>query len=294
MIKTQGKNRLHWDLIIIIFSVYQAVTVPLDIAFEPDVFNSPTFRTLNSMIDLVFIMDILIRFRTTYIDPISGEEVVDSMLISTKYLKSYNFYIDVLSTIPFYDFFGGGIVVQMLGILKVFRFFRISSVIMNLNNSQEVKALLKVIYLVMQMFIYIHLMACIWFLCVERDEEWIANKDFIWFGSPQIFDIFYTHGYRQYFTSFYTAYFLFGVGEVTPRTQTEVIVAIPILIISSIMNGLIIGNMALYISELQKKQSEFQKKMDTVNTAMNNLNLSQDLRRDVNEFFITTNSTSTL
>lgn len=34
------------------------------------------------------------------------------------------------------------------------------------------------------MFIYIHLMACIWFLCVERDEEWIANKDFIWFGSP--------------------------------------------------------------------------------------------------------------
>lgn len=71
-------------------------------------------------------------------------------------------------------------------------------------------------------------------------------------------------------------------------------VAIPILIVSSIMNGLIIGNMALYISELQKKQSEFQKKMDTVNTAMNNLNLTENLRREVNEFFITTNSTSTL
>lgn len=34
--------------------------------------------------------------------------------------------------------------------------------------------------------------------------------------------------------------------------------------------------------------------MDSVNTAMNNLKLSQDLRREVNEFFITTNSTSTL
>ena len=34
--------------------------------------------------------------------------------------------------------------------------------------------------------------------------------------------------------------------------------------------------------------------MDTVNTAMKNLNLSADLRREVNEFFITTNSTSTL
>lgn len=34
--------------------------------------------------------------------------------------------------------------------------------------------------------------------------------------------------------------------------------------------------------------------MDSVNTAMNNLKLSQDLRREVNEFFITTNSTSSL
>ena len=109
-----------------------------------------------------------------------------------------------------------------------------------------------------------------------------------------MYDVFYTHFNRAYWTSFYTAYFLFGVGEVTPRTQTEVCVAIPILIISSIMNGLIIGNMALYISELNKKGAEFQRKMDTVNTAMNNLNLSDSLRRDVNEFFITTNSTSTL
>ena len=71
-------------------------------------------------------------------------------------------------------------------------------------------------------------------------------------------------------------------------------VAIPILILSSIMNGLIIGNMALYISELNKKGAEFQRKMDTVNTAMKNLNLSVNLRRDISEYFITTNSTSSL
>lgn len=71
-------------------------------------------------------------------------------------------------------------------------------------------------------------------------------------------------------------------------------VAVPILIVSSIMNGLIIGNMALYLSELGKKTSEFQTKMDTVNTAMNNLKLSPELTRKIQEFFITTNSTSTL
>jgi hypothetical protein len=51
----------------------------------------------------------------------------------------------------------------------------------------------------------------------------------------------------------YIGFYLFGVGEVCPRTQNEIIIAIPILIISSIVNGLIIGNMALYISELNRK-----------------------------------------
>ena len=36
---------------------------------------------MDSIIDLIFIMDIIFRFRTTYIDQVSGEEVVDTYLI---------------------------------------------------------------------------------------------------------------------------------------------------------------------------------------------------------------------
>jgi len=294
MIKAQGKNRLQWDLLIIVLSIYQAIAIPLDMTFSPDEFNSPFVKTVDSLIDLVFVIDIIFRFRTTYIDPISGEEVMDSMLISRRYLKSSNFYIDVLSTVPLDDLFGGGILLQLFGLLKLLRVQRISSVIMNLNTSQEIKAGLKVIYLIFGMFLYIHVMGCIWYIVVSQEEKWIPNMDFIWFGNPQVYDFYYTHFGRSYWTSFYIGFYLFGVGEVCPRTETEILVAIPILILSSIMNGLIIGNMALYISELNKKGAEFQRKMDTVNTAMNNLNLSKDLRREVNEFFITTNSTSTL
>lgn len=55
----------------------------------------------------------------------------------------------------------------------------------------------------------------------------------------------------------YIGFYLFGVGEVCPRTQLEILIAIPILIISSIMNGLIIGNMAMYLQELNKKNADF-------------------------------------
>ena len=44
-----------------------------------------------------------------------------------------------------------------------------------------------------------------------------------------------------------------------------------VMIISSITNGIIIGNMALYMVELNKKNADFQRKMDTVGTAMRNI-----------------------
>jgi hypothetical protein len=183
IIKAQGKMRLSWDIFIIMLSVYQAISIPLTISFDPDSFNRPALKTMSSIIDLIFTLDIVLRFRTTYIDPVSGEEVLDPYFIAKKYLMSPNFYIDVLSTVPIEDFFGGGIITRSFGILKLIRVGRISSVIMNLNMSQEVKAGFKVIYLVFLMLMYIHVMACIWYYVVTIEEKWIPNKDFIWYGS---------------------------------------------------------------------------------------------------------------
>ena len=122
---------------------------------------------------------------------------------------------------------------------------------------------------------------CIWNFIVSKEELWIPNMDFIWFGTPQIFHYYYADTKEKLLICLYIGFYLFGVGEVCPRTQLEIIIAVPILILSSIVNGLIIGNMALYISELNKKRSDFQNKMDTVNTAINNLNLSEKLKREV-------------
>ena len=257
MIKAQGANRLRWDLMIIVLAIYQAITIPISISFDPDEFNSPTVKTIDSLIDLVFIFDIILNFRTTYIDPINGEEILDTKLISINYLTELRFYIDVLSTVPLDDFFGGGNLVKFLGVLKILRLSRISNVILNLNTSQRTKAAYKVIYLIFMMFMFIHIMGCLWNYIVQQNETWIPNSDFIWFGNHQIYGYYYDDWLKSYIGSLYLAFYLFGVGEVTPRTQAEVLVAIAVLILSSILNGLIIGNMALYMNELNKKNAEF-------------------------------------
>lgn len=100
MLKAQGKSKLQWDGIIILLSLYQAVMIPLDYFLAPDLFKGPTIVTIDSMVDLFFVVDIIITFRTTYIDPISGEEVMDAKMIAKKYTSSFQFIIDLISTIP--------------------------------------------------------------------------------------------------------------------------------------------------------------------------------------------------
>ena len=83
--------------------------------------------------DLIFAIDIVFRFRTTYIDPISGEEVLNEYMIAKRYITSRTFYFDVISTVPFDSLISEVGIFQFFGLFKLLRIFRISKVIANLN-----------------------------------------------------------------------------------------------------------------------------------------------------------------
>ena len=57
------------------------------------------FILINSIIDFFFILDILVSFRTTYIDD-KGQEVFEPYRIARKYMKII-FWIDLATVIPF-------------------------------------------------------------------------------------------------------------------------------------------------------------------------------------------------
>ena len=50
---------------------------------------------------MLFISDIIVTFRTTYIHPRTGEEIVRSWKIAKHYLLSFRFPIDLFASIPF-------------------------------------------------------------------------------------------------------------------------------------------------------------------------------------------------
>ena len=82
------------------------------------------FDIFNSFIDVMFVVDIIVNFRTTYFNMKTGEEVYTSTLIAVNYLKT-RFTIDLLATIPF-DTIGeiflgnsNSTMLQIFGLLKL-------------------------------------------------------------------------------------------------------------------------------------------------------------------------------
>jgi len=58
------------------------------------------FLIFNSVIDLMFGIDIFVAFRTTFYHEITGDEIKDLTIIGNNYLKG-RFAIDFMSTVPF-------------------------------------------------------------------------------------------------------------------------------------------------------------------------------------------------
>lgn len=181
MVKTNAAEKTCWDLFIIILAVYNCFQIPFQIAFEPPFLEFSAFTTLNSIIDVMFLLDILIAFRTTYFDMHSGEEVFSGKKTSISYLKS-RFFIDFVSTVPV-DTISEQIFkvknknLTLFSTLKLVRVTRISRMIARLNVARETKHVMKLMQLIFFLVMYLHVLGCIWFWVVQVDEFWRPPLD---------------------------------------------------------------------------------------------------------------------
>ena len=72
LIQESGKFRTTWDIIIIILSIWISFAQPFEIAFNPPGMKEGSFKNFNYFIDIMFITDVVLNFRTTIYDFITG------------------------------------------------------------------------------------------------------------------------------------------------------------------------------------------------------------------------------
>lgn len=110
-----SKFKATWDWFVLALVIYTAIEIPYTTAFgeariSPFIHLSrgEYLSIANSIVDLMFIVDILINFRSTYTRKGTDELVVDPRMIACNYLKSW-FVIDLLAAIPFEFFVTEGV-----------------------------------------------------------------------------------------------------------------------------------------------------------------------------------------
>lgn len=179
ILSSRKNPRFYWDVLIIIFAIQNAITLPLEIAFAEKLNGGTVLAVLEWLTMFVFFMDILVGFNTSYINVASGDEIYGHKMIAYNYVFKGTFMIDILSTFPLDKIFGNIvsetalIILKILGMLKMQRIRRISKIIGQLNQTQETKAFFKVAQMVALLILYIHVLACILWFTFNTDKKWI-------------------------------------------------------------------------------------------------------------------------
>lgn len=122
-----------------------SIYVPLQLAFD-DIMDSfdPEYFVL-----AFFWVDIVLTLRTTYFDE-DTDEIIDPVIIANKYLKSWNFLIDVCSALPISEIItrtGAGKNIKWVVLTKSLRLLRINRLIKYLNDNS-----LKILYKILRYF----------------------------------------------------------------------------------------------------------------------------------------------
>lgn len=180
IIRINDPNRIRWDLFVMLLATWNCYAIPFEIAFDPPFSESTPWLVANAIIDFIFFIDIILTFRTTYINSSGGDEITAPIEIAKLYLKG-RFWIDLLSTIPFDLFFttdGHLAVFKLFGLLKVVRVTRLNRIINLMNVKDDLKMTFKLMKLVFFLVLYIHFAACIWWYNIKETEDWIPQMDF--------------------------------------------------------------------------------------------------------------------
>ena len=150
----------RWLLLIMFAATYNGFMVPYFIAFEPKYEFAEGYDHVNIIIDLIFILDIFVRIRTTFMDEILSQEIVDPKVLAKRYIKS-QFLIDFLSAIPL-DYFAYCVsgdsaeILMYLGAMRLFRIFKMSDIASLINLPDFLKHFVRLIKLVFALTLYIH------------------------------------------------------------------------------------------------------------------------------------------
>ena len=203
---------------LVLSTFYHLWTIIFRIAFfdESTITRGVTaFLVFDYLIDLVYILDILISTRISFLE--NGILVQDVKRVAFMYLFTREFYIDVLAILPvdfLYIALGVTPALRLVRLIKVYKLFKVKTVVESMSSTP---ALVRASLLVHRMFLLIHWNASFYFMISE--SEGFGSNEWVYPALNGSFDGLT----RKYARSFYwSTLTLTAIGDLpAPETNLE-------------------------------------------------------------------------
>ncbi|XP_062266712.1 potassium voltage-gated channel subfamily H member 5-like isoform X3 [Platichthys flesus] len=297
-----------WDWVILILTFYTAIMVPYNVSFKTKQ-NNLAWLVLDSVVDVIFLIDIVLNFHTTFVGP-AGEVISDAKLIRMNYLKTW-FVIDLLSCLPYdiinaFEHVDEGLS-SLFSSLKVIRLLRLGRVARKLDHYLEYGAAVLVL-LVCVFGLVAHWLACIWYSIGDYeviDETTNTIKNDSWLcqlalsiGTPYHYN---TSGTGQweggpnkdtlYISSLYftmTSLTTIGFGNIAPTTDGEKIFSVAMMMVGSLLYATIFGNVTTIFQQMYTNTNRYHEMLNNVRDFLKLYQVPKGLSERVMDFIVST------
>uniref|UniRef100_A0A182J9T5 Uncharacterized protein n=1 Tax=Anopheles atroparvus TaxID=41427 RepID=A0A182J9T5_ANOAO len=280
-----------WDWMILVATFYVAIAVPYNAAF---VKTDRLTMVSDVVVEALFIVDILVNFRTTYVSR-KGEVVSDPKSIALNYLRSW-FVVDLLAALPFDHLYASNVISgeeSHIHLVKLTRLLRLARLLQKMDRYSQYTAM--ILTLLMLCFSLVaHWLACVWYVIAEKERLFNdADWDIGWIHTLAerlkipISNVTHSEAYitALYFT--FTSLTSVGFGNVSATTLSEKIFSIVMMLIGALMHAVVFGNVTAIIQRMYSRRSQYQSKWRDLKDFIALHQMPKELKQRMQDYFQT-------
>ncbi|KAL6178269.1 hypothetical protein ACLB2K_049788 [Fragaria x ananassa] len=276
-----------WTHFILLWAVYSSFFTPLEFGFFRGL--PENLFMLDSVGQLAFLIDIIVRFFVAYRDFHSHCIVYDRHLIALRYLKS-RFLIDLLGCLPWdaiYKASGREEWVRYLLWIRLSRAQRVTEFFEKLEKDIRINYLFTRIAKLFVVELYsTHTAACIFYYLATTMPP--SREGYTWIGSLKMGDYSYAHFreidlWKRYITSLYFAVVTMatvGYGDVHAVNAREMIFIMFYVSFDMILGAYLLGNITALIVKGSKTE-KFRDKMTDLIKYMSRNNIDRGISKEI-------------
>ncbi|XP_031786780.1 potassium/sodium hyperpolarization-activated cyclic nucleotide-gated channel 3 isoform X11 [Nasonia vitripennis] len=297
--------RFYWDLCMLLLLVANLIILPVAISFFNDDLST-RWIAFNCLSDTIFLIDLVVNFRTGIMQQDNAEQVIlDPKLIAKHYLRTW-FFLDLISSIPldyiflifnqFQDFSesfqilhaGRALrILRLAKLLSLVRLLRLSRLVRYVSQWEEVYFLnmasvfMRIFNLICMMLLIGHWSGCLQFL-VPMLQGFPSNS---WVAINELQDSFWLEQYSWALFKAMSHMLCIGYGRFPPQSLTDMWLTMLSMISGATCYALFLGHATNLIQSLDSSRRQYREKVKQVEEYMAYRKLPREMRQRITEYF---------